>query len=266
MTISSQSHISLRTCQVLGSQRLSGGLHSKMRALPPIGFWSNLKVRPGVQVHIRSKCEINGRTFGAGQTGTGNHRSMPRQWQPGRAATGSYSERVWRSVNQWVSPHKTEIVRKSKKFQNIVNYREFQVSTVTLLCENTISMEVSRCCCRGTLLPPACLILRVSIDYQVIAYGEGIKLRVLNCIQFRAAELNREAVHEQSLCRFSNRRSQQLQIAVRQYLRTASSMKSNRLHTVSQPGLSWLNDDVKKPVPTMHLLGELWLWINIVFL
>ena len=62
---------------------------------------------------------------------------------------------------------------------------------------------------------------------------QGSKLHILNCIQFEAAELDRQAVHEQleSLCRFSTRRSQPLQISVSQYLRTASSIESNRLNT-----------------------------------
>ena len=44
-----------------------------------------------------------------------------------------------------------------------------EVSTVTLLCGNAISMEGSQSCRRGTLLATACSILRVSIDDQVNA-------------------------------------------------------------------------------------------------
>ena len=69
------------------------------------------------------------------------------------------------SVTEWVSPRETEIVRKSKKFYRTVN--KIELLTVTFVCENANSMEVSRSCRRGTLLASTCLILRVCIDDQV---------------------------------------------------------------------------------------------------
>ena len=74
---------------------------------------------------------------------------------------------------------------------------------------------------------------------------------------------NRQAVHEKSLCWFSDRRSQQLKMAVRQYLLTVSSMLSNWSHSFHSQE-SNLNDNVKKPVPRMHLLRELRHWMNYV--
>ena len=118
--------------------------------------------RSRVQVQVQSECTQKGRTFGAGQTGTAKDRSIPSQWQPGQAATGSI---LWSSVSQWVSPCETKIDGKSIKFYRKVNNIKF--STVTFLCENANSMEVSRSCLRGTLLASACSILRVSIDDQV---------------------------------------------------------------------------------------------------
>ena len=181
--------------------------------------------RSGVQVHVQSECTLKGRTFGAGRTGTAKHRSIPSQWQPGRAATGSI---LWSSVSQWVSPCETEIVRKSKKFYRRVNNIKF--STVTFLCEMQIRWKSAEAVAEGLYWHRLARFWGSVLMIRWIQC-EGTKLHNLNCIQFEAAEPDRQAVHEQSLCRFSNRRSQPLQISVRRYLRTASGMKSNRLHT-----------------------------------
>jgi hypothetical protein len=58
----------------------------------------------------------------------------------------------------------------------------------------------------------------------------GTKLQVLNCIQCRAAEHDRQPVFEQTICTISNRGAQLLQIAARKFLLTASSMQSIELH------------------------------------
>ena len=97
---------------------------------------------------------------------TGRFRVSDSQGGPQQAR---YSEGVW------VRPCETENVHKSKKFYRTVN--NIELWTVTFVCENANSMEVSRSCRRGTLLALAFSILSVSlcIDVQVIA-RRGIKI------------------------------------------------------------------------------------------
>ena len=73
-------------------------------------------------------------------------------------------------------------------------------------------------------------IFRASALEDMWMQGVGTKLQVLNCIQCRAAEHDRQPVFEQTICTISNRGAQLLQIAARKHLLTVSRMQSNALH------------------------------------